>query len=135
MMLERRHPDRLYRATPEWVPTILEFLSEVAEPQLPHPVNWRKVGEIVASVVGRSTALMALDSYGHIQSSIGLAVMYFWWCDKPLLGNVWFFTREGSHAGAMLLREAARIAKAADMELHIQSEKRRSLTIFNNPGW
>ena len=123
---------RIVRATPEWTPHIVAFLLEIFAPRAPHKPNVGKVEIVVANVVANHIALMVLSG-DRIISTIGLIPMYYWWCDAYVLGNVWFDTRDGYHAGDYLLRTVKRII--APIELHIQSEKRRTLSILNNPGW
>ena len=121
-----------YRVTPDWAPHIVQFLLDVFAPRAPHKPNVAKVRATVDNVVANHVALMVLSG-DTIISTIGLIPMHYWWCDQWLWGNVWFDTRDGYHAGDYLLRTVKRIV--APIEVHIQSEPRRTLSILNNPGW
>lgn len=122
----------LCRATPEWSTAIADFLLEVFAPLAPHKPNHAKVRAMVPLVIERHCALMILDGE-RIISSIGLIPMAYWWCDQHVVGNVWFSTRQCYSVGDILVRKVARMI--APVELHIQSEPRGTLSIFNNPGW
>lgn len=64
--------------------------------------------------------------------TLGLVSPKFWWnTGISFLANRFFFCLPGSKAWRPLLREAKAIAVASEMELHIISEQRGKISIYN----
>ncbi len=120
----------LHRATEEWIPAILEFLREVAEPQLPYPVNWKKFTAVVEMVVRDHIAPMLLNERHSIEATMGLVPIDYSWTDRPFLGNVWLFGRNDSHVNR-LVHSTARVAREHNVEIYLQSELHRKVWLFN----
>lgn len=119
-----------YAETDADVVLIHRFLCIVAGPQLPAKIDPKKSIEEVWRVVSDDVALMAITDSAII-GTIGLVKAEHWWGDLGFLANRWFFAIPGSGAWRPLLREAKAIAKASELELHIISEDRGKIAIFN----
>lgn len=102
----------------------------VAGPTLPGPINPQKSAMEVWRVASQDVALMAIKDNALV-GTMGLVNPEFWWGDLKFLVNRWFFCMPGSRAWRPLLKEAKAIAVASELELHIISEDRGTVTIFN----
>lgn len=120
-----------YAETDADVIAIHEFLCVVAGPTLPGPIDHKDSATEIWRVARESVAIMAI-SEERLVGTIGLIRPTFWWNAKlPFLANRWAFALPGSRAWKPMLREATAIAVASGLELHVISEARGSVTIFN----
>lgn len=119
-----------YAATDEDVIAIHKFLCVVAGPRLPGPINAQKSAREVWRVASDDVALMAIRD-GMLIGTLGLVCPDMWWGDLKFLVNRWFFALPGWGAWRPLLKEARAIAVASELELHIISEERGRVAIFN----
>jgi len=120
-----------YAETDDDVINIHRFLCVVAGPELPGPIDPVASIHEVWRIVNHECALYAVKD-NLILGTIGLTQPNFWWNPKlKFLANRWFFCLPHSRAGKPLLREAKKIAASSDCELHIISETRGTVTIFN----
>jgi hypothetical protein len=122
-----------YASSDEDVVAIHGFLCVVALPNLVAPIDPAKSATEVWRVVNHECALMAMRG-NVLVGTLGILQADWWWGKGQFFVNRWFFTLPGTNAGSMLLREGIRIAKDADLELHIIDEKKQRYRIFNrNP--
>ena len=120
-----------YAATDQDVVLIHQFLCHIAGPTLPGQIDPKNSIEGIWRVVNEDVALMAFDGEDLV-GTLGITQSEFWWGNKArFLANLWFFTLPKTGAGKPLLKEAIGIAKASNLELHIISEARGTITIFN----
>jgi hypothetical protein len=120
-----------YAASDDDVIAIHKFLCVVAEPTLPAPSDPKKGIEEIWRVVNKEAALMAICDGDMMVGTAGFIMADHWWGLSRYLVNRWMFAIPGRKAWLPLVRESVAIAKAAGVELHIISEQRGRLTIFN----
>lgn len=106
------------------------FLCMVALPTLPAEIDPKESATEVWRVVHDECALMAMQD-DVLVGTIGIIKPKYWWGKGHFLVNRWWFALPGLGAGALLLREALRIAKDVDLELHIYDELKQRYRIFN----
>lgn len=119
-----------YAQSDQDIVAIHQFLLVVAGPTLPGPVDAQKSAIEVWRVTTNDVALMAICD-DKLVGTLGLICPTHWWSDLKFLANRFFFCLPGSQAWKPLLKEARAIAVASDMELHVYSEQRGKITIFN----
>jgi hypothetical protein len=119
-----------YASSDEDVVAIHAFLCTLALPTLPSEVDAKASATEVWRVVTQECALMAMQG-NVLVGTIGIIQPKYWWGTGHFFVNRWFHALPGLGAGALMLREAVRIAKAAELELHIFDEGKQRYRIFN----
>jgi hypothetical protein len=122
-----------YASSDEDVVAIHQFLCLLALPTLPCEVDAKESATEVWRIVTQECALMAMQG-DILVGTLGIIQLKFWFGKGHFFVNRWFHALPNLGAGALLLREAIRIAKAADLELQIFDEAKQRYRIFNrNP--
>lgn len=120
-----------YAATDDEIIAIHRFLCVIAGPTLPGPIDAKDSVEEIWRVAHQDVALMAMRD-DVLVGTMGLVCPASWWNHKvKFLANRWAFVIPGSGAWRPLMREAKAIAVGSAMELHIISEWRGKISIFN----
>jgi hypothetical protein len=119
-----------YAASDADVVAIHAFLCHVAMPNLPAQIDAKESATEVWRLVNKECALMAMQG-DILVGTLGILQAKYWWGTGHYYVNRWFFALPRLGAGALLLREAIRIAKADGLELHIIDEAKQRYRIFN----
>jgi hypothetical protein len=122
-----------YASSDEDVVAVHAFLCTMALPTLPCDVDPKKSATEVWRVVKEECALMAMQG-NILVGALGIIQPTYWFGKGHFFVNRFFHALPGLGAGALMLREAIRIAKAAELELHIFDEAKQRYRVFNrNP--
>jgi hypothetical protein len=119
-----------YAESDDDVIAVHQFLCVVAGPTLPGPIDAQRSAFEVWRVCTQELGLMAIKD-DRLVGTMGIIRAEHWWGKISFLAGRWFFTLPGSRAGKPLIKEAKAIARGSDLELHLYSEARGTITILN----
>jgi hypothetical protein len=120
-----------YASSDEDVVALHGFLCIMAGPTLPGTIDPKDSATEVWRTVTQDIAIMAMQG-DLLVGTIGLICVASWWNHKvKYLANRWAFAIPGAKAWLPLVREAKKIGVASDMEVHLISELRGTVTILN----
>ena len=123
-----------YAETDDDIINLHKFLCVVAGANLPGKIDAKDSIEGVWECATNHVALMAMRD-GWLIGTVGLVCVPSWWNHKvKYLANRWAFALPDAGVWRPMLKEAKAIGVSSNMEVHIISEARGTVTILNrNP--